>query len=243
MLRRDVSDEEFEALSKTKKKVYIAELIIRDSGAIPVDKEDSPIAVIMAGLPGAGKTEFLDTLTDLVQASGGSNPFVRIDLDQIVTVYPGYTPQTYARFRSNANDALARCIDKGRNGRYNLMIDGTFAGQSGSSVKNVEKLLESGYIVYLYFMHDKAQTAWSFTKSRELETNRGIDSAGFVEASKNIPKNVKAAKDRFQGHPMFHLYLVLQKELRDKDYKIISDLNDIDSILDEGYNIDKLKEI
>lgn len=60
-LKRDLTDDEFEALSITKKKRYVARLLIERSKAKSVPLSQPPLAIVMAGVPGAGKTEFLDT--------------------------------------------------------------------------------------------------------------------------------------------------------------------------------------
>ena len=241
-MKRDISNQEFDAFSKEKKKQYIAELLIRTSGATPVLSPKPPVAFVMAGLPGAGKTEFLDTLSELLLGKN-FEPFVRIDLDQIVTIFPQYTPQSYDRFRSQGNYALARCVDVARKGNYNMMIDGTFSGVSGASVANLEKLLEAGYIVAMYYMHDDALTAWSYTKAREAETRRGITKDGFLRACQNIQVNLKLAVQKFRNREAFRLYAVVQKELRDKNYQILSDPQRIDAVLEKGYNIDKLNDM
>lgn len=241
-MKRDLSEDEFEALSKEKKKQYIAELLVRESGAEPVDHNETPIAIVMAGLPGAGKTEFLDTQHELMAQKKGFTPFIRIDLDQIVTIYPKYTPESYNKFRSQGNHALARCIDVARNGRYNMMIDGTFAGPSGSSVNNVQKLLQAGYSVSMFYMYDNALTAWRYTQLREIETRRGITHEGFLRACQNVSINLKTALKRFSAHPGFTFRVVLQKKLRDKEYKILTEQSDIDKLLNKGYNIDSLRK-
>jgi predicted ABC-type ATPase len=148
-MKRDISAEEFEKMSNEAKKRYVVSLIIREAKSMPVESPEFPIAIVMAGVPGAGKTEYLDSLEDTLKKEGNFNPFVRIDLDQIVTVYPDYTPKTYNKFRSQGNNLLARCIDELRRRKYNVMIDGTFSGTSGSSVRNIEKLLDNGYKVSL----------------------------------------------------------------------------------------------
>ncbi len=241
-MTRDISDDEFDALSKEKQKQYIAKLIVRDSQASPVAEPKPPLAIVMAGLPGAGKTEFLDALSLAMHEKFKSELFVRIDLDQIVTVYPGYTPERYSKFRSQANYALARTIDTAKNGRYNMMIDGTFAGTSEVSINNVERLLDAGYVVAMFYMYDNANTAWEYTKTRETETKRGIDLDGFTRACKNIPVNIRTVVSRFKTHKGFMMNIVVQKELRDRNYEIVTEWTEIDKIIDAGYNIDNFKE-
>lgn len=239
---RDLPEDKFEKLSAEGKKRYIVELIIKESKASPVPEGLPPVAIIMAGIPGAGKTEFLEQITEDLEAETQRGEFVRIDLDQIVTIYPGYTPKTYAKFRSQGNNVLARCIDVLRRQRYNMMIDGTFSGTSGSSVNNVEKLLKAGYRVVMVYMYDRPEIAWKYTKLREKETDRGIDKAGFIESCNNISTNIKEALLKFRSNPNYSLAIIKQKVLRDKDYDFVISAKEIDKIVGEGYNIDKLKE-
>ncbi len=241
-LKRDLDDEEFEAMSITKKKRYVAELLIKRSDAKSVRESKTPIAIVMAGVPGAGKTEFLDTFSELIEARDFDD-FIRIDLDEIVEIYPGYTPKTDAQFRSQGNHVVAAAVDTAKKGRYNMMIDGTFSGSSGASIQNVDRLLAAGYKVEMFFMHDKVTTSWKFTRAREKITKRGIDQNGFKRACKSVVENLNNALSKFNDNPNFHISVVVQKELRDKDYKVISDRKIIDTILNQGYNIDEIKEL
>lgn len=239
-LKRDLTDDEFEALSVTKKKRYVARLLIERPKAKSVPLSQPPLAIVMAGVPGAGKTEFLDTFSELLKTRG-FEACIRIDLDEIVEIYPGYTPKTDAQFRSQGNHVVAAAVDIAKDGRFNMMIDGTFSGTSGASLQNIGRLLEAGYIVQMFFMHDDISTSWSYTKAREKITQRGIDLAGFKRACTNVITNLKAAINAYDPNSHFSFSIVLQKELRDKEYKIISDRAAIDKVLDTGYNIDKLQ--
>ncbi len=239
--KRELSDKEFEALSLTKKKLYVANLIVEQSGALPVEGDKPPIAIVMAGVPGAGKTEFLDTFAELLKQME-LGKFVRIDLDEIVTIYPGYTPKTDAQFRNQGNVVVSKCVDVAKHGRYNMMIDGTFSGSTGVSVQNIERLLEGGYLVFMFFMHDDIVTSWKYTVAREKFTSRGIDFEGFKKSCAGVIRNVQAAIEKYGNNQNFSIAVVLQKKLRDKDYKIIDERAEIDGILKEGYNIDKLRE-
>lgn len=241
-LTRDLSDDEFDSLSVTKKKRYVAKLLIERSGAKSVPMPKPPLAIVMAGVPGAGKTEFLDTFSELLEARD-FDACIRIDLDEIVEIYPGYTPKTDALFRSQGNHVVAAAVDTAKNGRYNMMIDGTFSGTSGASLQNIDRLLKAGYVVRMFFMHDRIDTSWKYTQAREKKTQRGIDFAGFKKACANVVTNLKAVMETYANNPNFSLAIVFQKELRDKDYAVINDRAMVDTVLSTGYNIDKLKEV
>jgi hypothetical protein len=238
-MKLDITAEDFARLSNEKKKKYIAKLFVRKSGAKPVPDDKTPIAYIMAGLPGAEKTEFLDTIAEEIRNAGGE-PFVRIDLDEIVGVYPDYTPKDCYKFRSQGNNVLARTVDEARHGRYNILLDGTFSGQTGASVNTVTQLLEEGYRVNLLYMYDTAKSAWFYTQKRELETGRGIGKKGFIDAAHNLPINIRKVVELHSENANFSLNAVIQKELRDRDYYVLTQKSEIDNIIKLDYNVDNI---
>jgi len=242
-MKLDLSLHEFVNLGSNKQKEYVARLLIKSSGAKPVEEDLPPVAFVMAGIPGAGKTEFLDSVVDELDEIRQVQQFVRIDLDEIVTVFPGYTPKTNAKFRSQGTNVLARTIDVCRHGRYNMMIDGTFSGQSGASINNIQRLLETGYEVVLIFMFDKPETAWSYTVDREKLTDRGIGRDEFIQSCKNLSANLLKARELFSGNKNFTMKVVKQKVLRDKNYEYVTDSQEIDNIIKQGYDIAKVKEL
>lgn len=238
-MKLDISPAEFEALSLTKKKLYIAQLFIRQSGALPVLPGETPIAYIMAGLPGAGKTEFLDSIVEEQQAKG-IKPFLRIDLDEIVSVYPKYSPKDYYKFRNQGNLVLAKTVDEGRHAKLNMLIDGTFSGMSGASVEGVSLLLKAGYNVKLVYMYDKADTAWYYTRKREVETGRYVELEGFKRAAIQLVENINNAYALYKNEPNFSISVVVQKELRDKSYNIMTEKSDVENAIQLSYNIDTI---
>ena len=240
-MKLDIAAAQFAAMSGEQKKKYIANLFIKKSGAKPVDEGSIPVAVITAGLPGAGKTEFLDTLAEDIKDLK-FNPPVRIDLDEIVSVYPDYTPKDYYKFRSQGNIVLERTIDIAKAGRYNMFIDGTFSGQSGASIQAVKRLLDAGYKVMLVYVYDKIETAWMYTQKRKLETGRDVDFEGFKESADQLVSNLNKAFDEFSDSKLFTMHAVIQKELRDHNYDIKTDNDDIYKLLEMRYNTNKLKE-
>jgi|GEM_PF-1543429 len=239
-MKLGLDQNEFNKLSGEAKKKYIANLFITQSLAKPVTEGALPVAFVMAGLPGAGKTEFLDSLSEDI-TSKGFEPFVRIDLDDIVSVYPHYTPKDHNKFRSQGNLVLARTIDVARRGKYNMLIDGTFSGLSGASVKSITQLLAAGYKVNLVYMFDDAEVSWDYTNKRKVETGRSIEYKDFMKAIKNITINLKEVLKLHSNNPNFSMRAVVQKELRDKDYNIITQYDRIDKLIETGYNLNNLK--
>ena len=240
-MKLGISADEFSKMSGEAKKKHIANLFIAKSEAKSVEAPASPIAVMTAGLPGAGKTEFLDSLAEGIAELQYNLP-VRIDLDEIISVLPNYAPKDYYKFRNQGNLLLERTIDIARKGRYNMFIDGTFASKTGASLKTITKLLDTGYRVILVYIYDEAETAWMYTQKRRVETGRTIKLAGFKESAEYIPVNLKQAVRRFGENKMFKMSLVIQKKLRDRDFDITTDSNKIDKQLNICYNTKELKD-
>jgi Ni2+-binding GTPase involved in maturation of urease and hydrogenase len=86
-----MNETEILAWVKRNKKSLIAKII---GDARP---SETPIAIITAGVPGAGKTEFLSHITPNI------SDMVVIDLDNIVANMKDYQPKNYYLYRQAAN--------------------------------------------------------------------------------------------------------------------------------------------
>ncbi|OGL31202.1 hypothetical protein A3F37_02420 [Candidatus Saccharibacteria bacterium RIFCSPHIGHO2_12_FULL_41_12] len=168
---------------KNRKK--IAEKIISASGAVPVDK---PIAIFMAGIPGAGKTEFLEQFL-----ASSPDPFVKIDLDTIVEYFENYSADKYYMYRDSANPIIEKTLDIVTEKKYNFALDGTFAHSKGAH--NIQRALNHGYFVGLFYIYQDPLVAWDITKAREIDTKRGIERKGFLKACEEVPNNVQKIID------------------------------------------------
>ena len=137
-------------------------------------------AVFMAGIPGAGKTEFVDNLK--------LNPyfmhFITIEHDKLVEYLPGYQPENYYRYRSAGstivNHLLKRCLECS----HSFILDGTLAHNAG--LANIKKVLGRGYEVQVVYIVLGVAKAWDATQKREKVVKRGIEGEGFVATCKII---------------------------------------------------------
>ena len=145
----------------------------------------SPSAFFMAGLPGAGKTEFAESLLDtLAQGS-----VIRLDMDKIATMMDGYDPKNADQFRAGASILLDRALDVVIDKRMNFLLDGTFSKREVVE-RNINRVLRAGYHIKIFYIVQEPKVAWHFTKEREKVEHRAIDENGFVEAFFQIPNNI-----------------------------------------------------
>ena len=173
-------------LSKSQIKKKISKNFVKNSGINP-ETNTRPIAVILAGIPGSGKTEFISSL--FTDNKNFKQQFLRIDLDEIVKIFKDYSPENDYKFRPIGNAIVENIFDKAIAGNYNFVLDGTFG--SSKAIFNIKRLIKHDYFINIYIMVESAERAWNFTKIRELKTKRKIKKDDFLESIKNVKDNLK----------------------------------------------------
>ena len=146
-------------------------------------RSNTPIAIITAGLPGAGKTEFTQELLKQID----TRP-LRIDMDEIATLIEGYRPQIANKFRAGASAIMNRIYDEVIKKRIDFVLDGTFAGTA--AISNVQRALDHGYTLKIYYIHQEPLVAWKFTQARELIEHRSINKEGFIDTYMRVYENL-----------------------------------------------------
>ena len=214
-------------LTSSDKKRLVANIIARSS-AKPHAK---PVAIFAAGIPGAGKTEFLDRLFE------NDKDFVRIDLDEIVKLFPGYSPAKYYQFRGQANIILDEVFRYCRKKGLNFVLDGTFGHKY--AVENINKSLKDCSVV-IFYVWKEPTASWQLTKDREVVTKRAIEKDGFIQACVNIPKNLRTVRKLYGDSVTF---IALKKESDGHNFAIIRDIHEIDELLAQTYTKDKLEKV
>lgn len=114
---------------------------------------DAPHAIFMAGLPGAGKTEFAKRLMPQLVV-----PPLHIDMDEIAEHIENYKPRIAHLFRAGATVILERLYDQAIHRRIEILVDGTFS--HNKSIKNIQRAIDHGYAVRVYFISPDPITAW-----------------------------------------------------------------------------------
>ena len=175
------------SITKLSKKIAIN--FLEDSGVIA--RESQKRAVIMAGIPGSGKTEFLGSFFRMFKDVRDN--FVRIDLDEVVKVFEDYTPETDFLFREKGvaiiNSIFNAAIKKG----YNIALDGTFGGNQ--AILNINRLIKRGYTIQLYIMNESVEQAKKYTKVREEKQKRKITDEAFYGSIDKIKNNLQKLPD------------------------------------------------
>jgi len=217
-----VTEEEILAWAKVHKKEVIEQIIAGKSS------QEHPIAIIMAGIPGAGKTEFLNHIIKTLPEA------IVIDLDILVAQIPGYSPEAYYKYRTAANvlvSALLRYVNKAK---INFALDGTFCHDRGAH--NIKEALKHGFDVNLFLINQEPERAWELAEARRKLTGRPISREGFVKTCHKIIPKINEAIDEFGNNPNFYFNAVRKTDNILKSYEYSTEPLMIDERIKNMYN-------
>jgi len=174
------------AYAKAHKKEIAAELT--DLSRFPADAE--PVSVFMAGSPGAGKTEFSKAVLALLEEAR-AHRVVRIDSDDFRARIPGYTGSNSYLFQGAVSVIAERVHDVVLSNQQSFIFDGTLANYD-KAVENIRRSLAKGRRVFVFYVYQRPETAWRFTRAREQAEGRHIPRAAFIEQFLNARSTVDA---------------------------------------------------
>jgi UDP-N-acetylglucosamine kinase len=221
-------DDEIAKWANENKKT-IAREYIRNSD---FKSKDNPTGIFMAGLPGAGKTEFTVELIKYI-----ADAPLRIDMDEIAKEIEGYKPQIAARFRKGASTILGKIYDETVKKKIDFVLDGTFS--HSRALENIQRAIDHNYKVKIYYIHQSPEVAWQFTKDRELIEHRGIDRQGFIETYIKLHQNLI---DLCKDYKDVTISLIV-KDYENKEGRRVEDVKNLFDELPEFLNAEQLESV
>lgn len=208
-----------------------ANKIINESGAIP---DGNPTAIFMAGLPGAGKTEFSKALVYILDGK-----VIRLDMDEIASQIEGYDPRKADLFRGAATEILNRTFDLVLKKRIDFIMDGTFGSKNAE--QNVQRTIDRGYKAKIIYVYQDPKLAWNFTKEREKTEHRAIDEEGFIETYFNTIKNLKTILNKFNSDKITVDIIVKNEYNKINKWIEKTNIEEIDKMINNNYNKETLR--
>lgn len=195
--------------------------------------DDHPIALFMAGSPGAGKTEVSRRLIERFD----SKP-VRIDADEIREIIPGYNGGNSYIFQAAANKGVNILYDSVLANRTNVILDGTFAYRGAE--ENIRRALNHGYEVEIYYIYQDPEVAWDITKKRESVERRYVSREVFISAFVKASENVRLIKQTFAEKIELNIII---KDLSKDFEQVILNVASIDEYIPKMYSIEELSNL
>ena len=215
---------------KNHKKTF-TKRFIRESGAQP--NPDKPSCIFMAGLPGAGKTEFTKTII-----SESKIRVVRIDMDEIAEHIESYRPQEADKFRLGASILQTEIFNRCKKEYYPFIMDGTMSHEI--TLNCIGACVRKGYHVKVTYIKQDPKLAWRFTKAREKVEKRGISKDGFITSYANTINNLL----KLNEYPEVLVDIII-KDKHNKPGERITDIptNELDKFIKIEYNIKELERL
>lgn len=208
-----------------KHKEEIAEKVIF-KGSARKDKE----CILMAGSPGAGKTETVRNLK-LDKA------FTILEADAIREMND-YYEKTKGDKKGNAH-LIQKAASIGLNHCRKICMEKEIAFVQDTTLQNhgsrdlIKKLLKAEWTVKILFVFQHPKNAWRFTKAREIAEGRGVPKESFAESFTNIFKNLEHIQKK---HPEVLIDIFIKGREKVVETKAID--KPISSVLKEvGINI------
>ena len=158
------------------------------------------VAFFMAGIPGAGKTEFTDN------AIKDSPELISIEHDQLVEYIEDYKPEAYYNYRKSGSTLVSRIFKECLSHGYAFVFDGTLSHDNG--VRNINKCFKHGYRVIVVYIVQDTNMAWELTQARELVKKRAIEKKGFIETCNKINANLLKIFLSNKANPIFSFWII-----------------------------------
>lgn len=162
---------------------------LTDSSRFP--SEEEPVSVFMAGSPGAGKTEASIELLALLEEKVGE--ILRIDADELRTLFPGYTGNNSYLFQPAVSVLVEKIHDMALKQKQSFLLDGTLSNYEKAK-QNISRSLKKERIVQILYVYQDPLLAWDFVTKRERIEGRGIQPEHFIEqyfAARNVVNQLK----------------------------------------------------
>jgi UDP-N-acetylglucosamine kinase len=200
---------------------------------------DNPFTIFMAGEPGAGKTEFSKSYIKELVEKVPDLMIARIDPDEVRKIFVDYTGNNSHEFQRACGLAVDYLFDHIQKKKINAVIDGTFVDYDKQK-RNIERALNRGRKVEIYFIYQNPKEAWNFTKIREVVEQRHISKSVFIEAYLKSKENVNKIKKEFGSK--IEVSLVI-KNVNNMVEKTHFNIDNLDSYLRKWYNREDLERI
>lgn len=159
------------ALARAEKKAIAKRLT--DKSLYPPEKD--PVALFMAGSPGAGKTETAEAMLEEV-----SNSVILVDPDRYRIFFEGYDGSNAWLFQPAVSVIVEKVIDLAFKNNQSFILDGTLTNYDKAK-SNIERCLNKGRMVQIMYVYQDPCLAWKFVVAREASEGRRINWADFVD--------------------------------------------------------------
>lgn len=194
-----------------------------------------PVSVLMAGSPGAGKTEASMELLKKI----GDPTVLRIDPDELRSEFPAYTGTNAWLFQKAVSVLVDRIHDSALMQSQNFLLDGTLSNYEVAR-RNIARSLKRGRTVQILYVYQEPRLAWEFVQARERVEGRRIELAHFINQYFAAREVVNRVKKDF-GKAIFVDLLLKNNDNSQRSYK--AGVDQIDNHIPEKYSRSDIEQM
>ncbi|OGJ65040.1 hypothetical protein A3F36_01145 [Candidatus Peribacteria bacterium RIFCSPHIGHO2_12_FULL_55_11] len=194
---------------------------------------EKPLSIFLAGSPGAGKTEYAQSIVDLGPA------LLRIEADAIREWLPMYTGSNSDKVQQAASRGVDFLYDYALKQEISIVLDSTFTPFS-VALQNVQRSLKRGRIVQLHYIYQDPIAAWAFVKKREVVEGRRVPREAFIRKFFEAYENVGRIKQEFEQQVEL---TVVVRDYRSREKKFFAIAPSLESIMKIPYTEKQLQKI
>ena len=204
--------------------------------------DESSISVFMAGSPGAGKTEYSKNFIDDLEGRK-KHKVIRIDADEFRRCIPGYTGTNSYLFQGAISIIVNAVHDLALDQKQTFLMDGTLSNYDRAA-QNINWSLSRNRPVFIFYVYQKPEVAWKFTKAREVTEGRNIPKDVFIErflSARDVTLRIR--KDFDQRVVIYLVKKDFETHAVEDIIKIEKDGLQIDHYIQERYTKDELEKL
>tara|TARA_B100000745_G_C20142125_1_gene391586 strand:+ start:1037 stop:1753 length:717 start_codon:yes stop_codon:yes gene_type:complete len=201
----------------------------------PAHTDGKPIAIFMAGSPGAGKTEFAETFLNDING----DDIVFVDPDALRKIMPGYGGANAHLFQKAVSRLVNEMYSAVLKDKRSFLLDGTMSSYNQAQM-NIERALKKGYDVYIFYVYQDPVSAWKFTQAREKTEGRRIWMQTFIQQFFAAAEVVNRIKINFAKDVVVHLII---KDIFNGTKKFETNVQGVDSYIKHTYTKDTLERL
>ncbi len=151
----------------------------------------------------------------------------------------GYTSENSEIFQTAVSKAVNQLFDfANKKAGQNVLLDGTFA--YGDWRVNVQRSIDHGRRVEIYYLYQDPLIAWDYVKKREKEYGRTVPKEVFVHSYEQSIKNVQYAIEMFG--PDITVYFAKNNYKKSIEY-IAVNVDNIEKLLPKKYTVSELESL
>ncbi len=200
------------------------------------------VTIFMAGSPGAGKTEYSKNLVASMGEAVNAS-VVRLDSDELRSEIPVYTGHNASEVQGAVSILIREMYERTLKNYQTVIFDGTLANYDKAK-ENIERSLKRNRPVFIFYIYQRPEVAWQFTKARESVEGRNIPIDAFVRQFIAVREVVTRLREEFDDQLTIHLIQknYLTNEVESSDV-ITKDGPGLDEYLPDRYTEKQIMEL